>query len=389
MEIKVEKQGNLSYAFVSGSITSANADEFGSALSNEPNGTDGLIINASELEYISSAGLRVLLAAKKRCGSKTFKIIGVNNDVKSIFDVTGFSEIMDIEGAVRQISVEGCDIIGAGACGECFRINDETIVKLYYSDSTREDIEREKALAKKAFVMGIPTAISYDIVECDGRTGVMYELIKSKTLGELMRNDPDNLDKYIDLYVDVCKKVTSIHTSDPDIPSFKESNRADIRKIVGATDKEIEYLNKFIDLIPEGDNCIHGDLNINNIMVENGECVLIDMGELSTGMPMFDLSRIVFSMLYANTAPGEYNSFYKMNSDKVSEIYNKFIQKYFGCSVEEAAEKDETVKWLLPLAWFRCCTGMIRGDRWPKEKVDLALDLLRNHLIPFVDEHTK
>lgn len=48
--------------------------------------------------------------------------------------------------------------------------------------------------------------LSYDIVECDGRTGVMYELIKSKTLGELMREDEENLDKYIDMYVDVCKK---------------------------------------------------------------------------------------------------------------------------------------------------------------------------------------
>lgn len=56
-------------------------------------------------------------------------------------------------------------------------------------------------------------------------------------------------------------------------------------------------------------------LNINNIMVQDGECCLIDMGELSTDIAMFDFSRILFSMVYANSAPGEYNGFYKMQSD--------------------------------------------------------------------------
>lgn len=388
MEIKVENNDGIVYAFVSGSITSTNAGEFEKALSNEPV-ADGIIIDARKLDFISSAGLRIILGAKKRCAGKTFKVVNVNNDVKSIFDVTGFSEIMDVEGAVRQISVDGCKLIGAGACGECFRVDDETIIKLYYSRISREEIETEKALAKKAFVMGIPTAISYDIVECDGRTGVMYELIKSKTLGELIREDKDNFEKYIDMYVDVCKKVSSIKSDDPDIPSFKDLNRADLKKIVGISAEEMDYLNRFLDLVPDDKNCIHGDLNINNIMVENGECVLIDMGEFSTGSPMFDLSRIVYSMHYANTAADEYNSFYKMNGAEVEKIYNIFMEKYFGCAIEQAIKDDPTAEWLYPLAWFRCCTGFIRGDRWPKEKVDLALDLLRNNIIPFVEAHEK
>ncbi len=389
MSTKIETIDNITYAYVSGSITSANAGEFESALADKPGETFGIIIDASELEFISSAGLRVILSAKKRCAGKTFKVIGVNNDVKSVFDVTGFSEIMDIESAVRKISVDGCKVIGAGACGECYRLDDETIVKLYYPHVSKKEIETEKAFAKKAFVMGIPTAISYDIVECDGRTGVMYELIKSKTLGELMREDKGNIDKYIDMYVDVCKKVGSIVTDDPDIPSFKDCNREDISKLTKIDEREREYLYKFLELVPNANNCIHGDLNINNIMVENNECLLIDMGELGTGTPMFDLSRIVFSMYYGNTPKGEYNAFYKMQSEEVDDIYNKFINKYFGCSIEEAAQKDEQVKWLLPLSWFRCCTSMLKGTRWNEEKVNMAKDLLDNHLIPFVDNLTK
>ncbi|MGM9682829.1 MAG: phosphotransferase, partial [Eubacteriales bacterium] len=308
------------------------------------------------------------------------------SEVMNIFDVTGFSEIMDIVPAARSISIDGCEVIGRGACGECYRIDDETIIKLYYDNADLYFIEHEKALAKKAFVMGIPTAISYDIVEANGRTGVVYELIKSKTLGELIRTDRTKIDEYVGMYADICKQVHSIHTDDREIPSFKEINREDIKNITGITEEERYYLSRFLDLVPDGDTCIHGDLNINNIMVQNGECCLIDMGELSTGTPMFDISRILFSMIYAAPEHDEYYAFYKMPTATVKEIYEKFFRGYFGCdTIEEAQKKDPEVKWLHPLAWFRCCTSMLKGDRWPQEMRDRALDLLKNKLIPFVN----
>ena len=78
-------------------------------------------------------------------------------------------------------------------------------------------------------------------------------------------------------------------------------------------------------------------------------------------------------MVYANTAPGGFNGFYKMTSEEVTEIYEKFFCGYFGCSSEEEAEKScPDIRWLHPLAWFRCCTSMLKGDRWPAEKRELA-----------------
>lgn len=389
MKTEIEIRDGTTFVSVNGKINSANADEFEKALSDTPGNTDSVIIDAYNLEYLSSAGLRVLLSLKKRCKEKGFRIINVNKEVMHIFDVTGFSEIMEIEAASREVSIEGCEVIGRGACGECYRIDDETIIKLYYQNMNSAMIEHEKILARKAFVMGIPTAISYDIVRASGRYGVIYELIDSKTLGECMRTEKTNLDEYIRMYSNICREVHSIHTDDPEIPSFKDINRADIVNITDITDEEREYLYRFLNLVPDSDTCIHGDLNINNIMVQKDECCLIDMGELSTGVPVFDISRIVFSMIYANTAPGEYNSFYKMPSEKVREICEKFLLYYFECdNLEDAAEIHPEMRWLHPMAWFRCCTSMLKGNCWPEEKRTLALKLLREKLIPFVDEES-
>lgn len=386
MNINISYQEAVTVIALIGSITSSNAAEVEAAVAAEPKGNGGIIIDAKELEYTSSAGLRVILAMKKRCKGMMFKVINVSPEVKSVFDVTGFTEIMEVSMAARQISIEGCEKIGAGACGECFRIDDEMIVKLYYPRVSKEEIEGEKALAKKAFVMGVPTAISYDIVEAEGRTGVVYELIKSKTLGELMRGDPEHLDQYIEMYANVCRQIHTIECTDHSLPLFKDINYTDIGNVRGITEEELQYLYDFLKLVPDRSTCIHGDLNINNIMVQNGECCLIDMGEFSTGLSMFDLSRILFSMHFAADQKEEYYTFYKMPTATVSNILKAFLQKYFACeTLEEAEAKDPDVKWLYPLAWFRCVTSMLKGDRWPREKRELALDLLRNKLIPFVD----
>ena len=385
METNIRHDGPLSVVELTGSINSGNAHEFENALSGEPSSEEGVIIDAGGLEYISSAGLRVLLAAKKRCKGKIFRVVNVNDEVMNVFDVTGFSEIMDISRAVRQLSVEGCDRIGAGACGEVFRLDDETIIKLYYPRVKKEEIEQEKALAKKAFVMGVPTAISYDIVEADGRIGVVYELIKSKTIGELIRGDEDHLEEYVDMYAAVCRQIHGIEAEPGQLPSFKDINRSDIPNVTGITEEERAYLHRFLDLMPDRMNCLHGDLNINNIMVQNGECCLIDMGEFSTGTPMFDLSRILFSMEFAGAAKGEFNSFYKLPQDIVTYILHLFLEKYFGCPLAEAEKTYPDAAWLYPLAWFRCCTSLLKGDRWGEEKRAMALDILRTQLIPFVD----
>ena len=385
METNIRHDGQLSVVELTGSINSGNAHEFEDALSGEPSSEEGVIIDAGGLEYISSAGLRVLLAAKKRCKGKIFRVVNVNDEVMNVFDVTGFSESMDISRAVRQLSVEGCDRIGAGACGEVFRLDDETIIKLYYPRVKKEEIEQEKALAKKAFVMGVPTAISYDIVEADGRTGVVYELIKSKTIGELIRGDEGHLEEYVDMYAAVCRQIHGIEAEPGQLPSFKDINRSDIPNVTGITEEERAYLHRFLDLIPDRMNCLHGDLNINNIMVQNGECCLIDMGEFSTGTPMFDLSRILFSMEFAGAAKGEFNSFYKLPQDIVTHILHLFLEKYFGCPLAEAEKTYPDAAWLYPLAWFRCCTSLLKGDRWGEEKRAMALDILRTQLIPFVD----
>ena len=69
-----------------------------------------VVLDCENLEYTTSAGLRVILRIKQKVDDTS--IINVQSAVYEIFDMTGFTEMMEIHKAYRVISVDGCEVIG-------------------------------------------------------------------------------------------------------------------------------------------------------------------------------------------------------------------------------------------------------------------------------------
>lgn len=84
---------------LSGEMDSVTAPAFGEELFEELEGVKHLVIDFEELEYISSAGLRVLLTAQQRVekANADMKIIHVNENIMEIFDLVGFTEVITVE----------------------------------------------------------------------------------------------------------------------------------------------------------------------------------------------------------------------------------------------------------------------------------------------------
>ena len=81
-----------------GRLDTVTAPELESELKNALDGVSELTLDFSKLEYISSAGLRVLLAAQKIMNQQgSMKVTSVNETIMEIFEVTGFSDILTIE----------------------------------------------------------------------------------------------------------------------------------------------------------------------------------------------------------------------------------------------------------------------------------------------------
>ena len=97
MTINKTSQGNTLTIAVEGRLETTTAPDLEAVVINELNGVESLIFDFSALDYISSAGLRVLLKAKKMMSNGDMKVVGANEIVKEVFDLTGFSDIITIE----------------------------------------------------------------------------------------------------------------------------------------------------------------------------------------------------------------------------------------------------------------------------------------------------
>ena len=113
-----------------------------------------IVLDAGDLEYIASSGLRVLSALFKKAGR--VPIVNVCPDVYNVFEITGFTALTRILRKPREISLDGCEVIGQGASATVYRMDEETVVKIFVPAIGIERIERERENAKAAFVSGLP-----------------------------------------------------------------------------------------------------------------------------------------------------------------------------------------------------------------------------------------
>lgn len=98
MNIKKKKDGTTLTVFISGRIDTATAPTADAAINESLDGVQSLILDFTEVNYLSSAGLRMLLSLQKKMMKKDgMKLVGVNDDVSDVFEVTGFDEILTYE----------------------------------------------------------------------------------------------------------------------------------------------------------------------------------------------------------------------------------------------------------------------------------------------------
>ncbi|MBQ6026790.1 MAG: STAS domain-containing protein [Lachnospiraceae bacterium] len=96
---KMEKNGSTELTvYLEGRLDTVTAPQFESELKNAIEGISTLSIDCGKLEYVSSAGLRVLLSAHKIMSKQGSMVVkNLTEEVKEIFDITGFSDILTIQ----------------------------------------------------------------------------------------------------------------------------------------------------------------------------------------------------------------------------------------------------------------------------------------------------
>ena len=98
MNIEIKKNTEETTIEIVGRLDTTTAPDFNKTITEDIADTDNLVLDFKKLEYISSAGLRVLLSAQKKMQKLgTMKLTNVCEDVMEVFEMTGFSDILTIK----------------------------------------------------------------------------------------------------------------------------------------------------------------------------------------------------------------------------------------------------------------------------------------------------
>lgn len=377
--MRFELSDNLLTLFFEGELNSYNADamekEIDEVLSSSKFQT--LNLDFAKLHYISSAGLRIILKIKQKHDDS--HVINANLDVYDVLQMTGFTNIMDVKKAMREMSVEGAEIIGEGFFSTVYRIDKDTIIKVFNRTSDEKQIERELKLAKQAFVLGIPTAISFDIVKVKDKLGVRFEMLDCMSLKNAFIKYPEKYDELLNKYVDLLKKINTTECFDPSVPSIKKFFLEKVDAIKHLLDEaHYEKLLGLMKSVPERSTFVHGDCHFKNIMVQGEDFLLIDMDTLSVGHPIFELANLRCPYVaFEEDAPGNCEQFFGMKAEYCVKLYDDIVRLYFG-------KEDEVIKDKIALV---CYAHMVWWTLTNQKDNQKRLNGCKERLIALLDKY--
>ena len=245
----------------------------------------------------------------------------------------------------KEMKIDGLTSFAQGGTGECFRIGDDQILKLYYEGFQKERALQEKRNAKTAFVAGIPTPVSFDLIKANGRYGIIYELINSKTLSEVLQENPADAKKTgIELGI-LAKTIHTATVRETDFPKSTEKIKKALPLANYLDEKTLNNITAFLKALDTATTYVHGDFHTNNIILTNNEIMLIDMGSFSIGSPLFDLAVLHFSFFDSpESIKGDISAFNGLDRDTRNMVWSSFIEEYF--KDKSSFEKQEQLQLL-------------------------------------------
>ena len=375
-----EENGKLVIA-LSGKINSSNA----TAVENElrelcrEHPCDSVELDCDRLEYCTSAGLRVILRLKQNVDDTV--LTNVNADLYNIFEMTGFTEMMEVHKGYRVISVEDCEVIGQGANGKVYRIDPDTIVKVYLNPDALPEIHRGRELARLAFVAGVPTAIPYDVVRIEGGGyGSVFELLNATSYAKLLIQGKKTLDEVAEMSIQLLKLIHSKQVRSEILPDMKAVALDWARFLKDYLPAEqFEKLYALIDAVPEDAHLMHGDYHIKNVMLQNGESLLIDMDTLCHGHPIFELASIYNAYVgFGLVDPEVLTAFLGIPAETCAAFWRRSLELYLDTADEDRLNEVEAKAKIIGLT--RLMRREIRRDGLSREDGRKLIEACRSAL---------
>ena len=181
-------------------------------------------------------------------------------------------------------------MVGVGNTAEVFDYGEGMVCKLFYQGYPKEAVEREYRNAMEVERLGLPVPKIFELVENEGRTGIVYEKIAGKSMLECLLENLNEAEAYLEQFVRLQQEWLQNRAERTDsVLSYKDYLKLFIR---GMGQEDRMPLCEEINALPEGELLLHGDFHPGNVMVTpERRLVVIDFMNVCRGPALYDIAR--------------------------------------------------------------------------------------------------
>jgi len=239
---------------------------------------------------------------------------------------------------IPRINVDDYIQTGEGGTALTYTKKDgKTLAKLYNLGFDADRAKEEFLTARMVYEMGLPTPEPYRLVTDGARMGGEYELIKDKrSFARIISQEPERLEE---ISIEFARMTKELHTMKADtarMHSFKQLMVSFYQENnVIPQDYKQRVLN-FLEKVPESDRCIHGDLQIGNIISDGKRNLWIDVGQFSYGVAEWDLGT-VYELSHLKNAEMT-NFLLHLQPETLAAHWDIFFPAYLGTTDPQRIE---------------------------------------------------
>lgn len=249
--------------------------------------------------------------------------------------------------------------IGIGRTAEIFDWQEGQVLKLYREWCRPEWVEQEARMTRAVYAAGLPVPVVLDVIEKDGRRGIVFEQITGPSMLADFSARPWHLIRSAHLLAEL---HAAMHAREiPDLPPLRGNLAYRIEHTALAEATKSTALGTLAQL-PDGQAICHGDFHPDNVLLSPRGLVIIDWMTVNGGHPLADVARTSLILRIASPPPGPARNLFALVRDLYHTQYLKRYQQL------RHVTRDEIEVWLLPVAVARTLED-IPNERQPLAKL--------------------
>ena len=222
-------------------------------------------------------------------------------------------------------------------------------IKLFDESYSKANVLNEALNQARVEETGLTMPKLHEVTLMDGKWAIVADYIEGKTMEQLMQENPDKFDEYLELFVDI---QTEIHTKQaPFLNKLKDKMHRKLTET--ALDATIRYeLHTRLDSMPKHTKVCHGDFNPSNIIITpEGEAYVIDWAHVTQGNASADAARtfLLFSLEGNHDAAEKYLNLFCKKTDTAKQYVQKWIPIVAASQLvkdNEPKEKEMLMQWV-------------------------------------------